>query len=59
MLYTLLGSVFMLVGFALLSLNYHAVNQAYSFDLLDLLMVPVPVGQQILIFWLIFMGLAF
>ena len=58
-LYTLLGSVFMLVGFALLSLNYHAVNQAYSFDLLDLLMVPVPVGQQILIFWLIFMGLAF
>ncbi len=58
-LYTLLGSVFMLVGFALLSLNYHEVTNAYSFDLLELLKVPVPVSDQILIFWLIFMGLAF
>jgi len=58
-LYTLLGSVFMLVGFALLSLNYHDVTQSYSFDFLELLTVPVPVGQQILIFWLIFLGLAF
>lgn len=58
-LYTLLGSVFMLVGFALLSLNHHAVTHAYSFDLLELLKVPVPVDQQILIFWLIFLGLAF
>ena len=59
MLYTLLGSVFMLVGFALLSLNYHEVTNAYSFDLLELLKVPVPVSDQLLIFWLIFMGLAF
>jgi NADH-quinone oxidoreductase subunit M len=58
-LYTLLGSVFMLVGFSLLSLNYHAVTNSYSFDFLELLTVPVPVGQQILIFWFIFMGLAF
>ena len=58
-LYTLLGSVFMLVGFALLSLNYHDVTNTYSFDLLDLLKVPVPVSDQLLIFWLIFMGLAF
>ncbi|RMH32801.1 MAG: NADH-quinone oxidoreductase subunit M [Nitrospirae bacterium] len=58
-LYTLLGSVFMLVGFALLSLNYHEVKQAYSFDLLELLSVPVPFDQQVLIFWLIFLGLAF
>lgn len=58
-LYTLLGSVFMLVGFALLSLNYHDVTNSYSFDFLELLTVPVPVGQQILIFWFIFMGLAF
>lgn len=58
-LYTLLGSVFMLVGFALLCLNYHDVKQAYSFDLLELLTVPVPVSQQLLIFWLIFLGLAF
>jgi NADH-quinone oxidoreductase subunit M len=58
-LYTLLGSVFMLVGFALLSLNYHDITNTYSFDFLELLTVPVPVGQQFLIFWFIFMGLAF
>ncbi|WP_447970209.1 complex I subunit 4 family protein [Nitrospira sp. M1] len=58
-LYTLLGSVFMLVGFCLLDLNYYSVKQTYSFDLVDLLSVPIPVGQQILIFWLIFMGFAF
>ncbi|HXF93134.1 MAG TPA: NADH-quinone oxidoreductase subunit M [Nitrospiraceae bacterium] len=64
-LYTLLGSVFMLVGFALLNLNYHRwavthhVEPSYSFDLLELLTVPVPVEQQVLIFWLIFLGLAF
>jgi NADH-quinone oxidoreductase subunit M len=64
-LYTLLGSVFMLVGIVLLDLNYHdwavahAIQPAYTFDFLDLLAVPIPVDQQLLIFWLIFLGLAF
>jgi len=64
-LYTLLGSVFMLVGVVLLDLNYHdwavahAIQPAYTFDFLDLLTVPIPVDQQLLIFWLIFLGLAF
>jgi len=58
-LYTLLGSVFMLVGFALLSLNYYDVKHVYSFDLLQLLSVPVPLDQQFIIFWMIFLGLAF
>jgi NADH-quinone oxidoreductase subunit M len=64
-LYTLLGSVFMLVGIALLDINYHSwatlhrMDQVYSFDLLELLTVPIPLGQQILIFWLMFMGFAF
>jgi NADH-quinone oxidoreductase subunit M len=64
-LYTLLGSVFMLVGIVLLNLNYHdwavahAIQPAYSFDFLDLLAVPIPPDQQILMFWLIFLGLAF
>lgn len=58
-LYTLLGSVFMLVGFAWLDINHHNVTGRYSFDLLELMTVPVPVGQQILIFWFIFLGLAF
>lgn len=64
-LYTLLGSVFMLVGIVLLNLNYHAwavahaVEPAYTFDFLELLTVPIPEGKQILIFWLFFLGLAF
>jgi NADH-quinone oxidoreductase subunit M len=64
-LYTLLGSVFMLVGIVLLNLNYHdwallhRLEPAYSFDLLQLLSVPIPRDQQLLIFWLLFLGLAF
>ena len=58
-LYTLFGSVFMLVGFALLDLNYYSVKQTYSFDLLELMSVPIPVSQQILIFWMLFLGFAF
>lgn len=64
-LYTLLGSVFMLVGIALLNINYHQwavshhLERVYSFDLLDLLSAPIPLQQQILIFWMIFLGLAF
>ncbi|MGE0470756.1 MAG: NADH-quinone oxidoreductase, membrane subunit M [Candidatus Nitrospira kreftii] len=64
-LYTLLGSVFMLVGIALLNINFHEwaslhhADQAYSFDFLDLLSVPIPVSQQMVIFWLMFMGFAF
>jgi NADH-quinone oxidoreductase subunit M len=64
-LYTLLGSVFMLVGIALLDLNYHQwatlhhTEPTYSFDLLELLTVPIPLHQQILIFWLMFLGFAF
>src|SRR6185295_6894755 len=64
-LYTLLGSVFMLVGIVLLDLNYHDwavahhLEQTYSFDFLQLMTVPIPRDQQLLIFWLMFMGLAF
>ena len=64
-LYTLLGSVFMLVGIALLDINYHSyatlhhMDTLYSFDLLELLAVPIPLNQQILIFWLMFLGFAF
>jgi len=64
-LYTLLGSVFMLVGIVLLDLNYHEwaavhhIEPAYSFDFLQLLSIPVPPQKQVLIFWLLFMGLAF
>src|SRR5205823_6695634 len=64
-LYTLSGSVLMLVGIVLLNLNFHAdavmhgTEPLYSFDLLDLLTVPVPRAQQSLIFFLLFFGFAF
>jgi NADH-quinone oxidoreductase subunit M len=64
-LYTLLGSVFMLVGIALLDINYHSwavrshIEPVYSFDFLELLQAPIPVNKQILIFWLLFLGFAF
>lgn len=64
-LYTLLGSVLMLVGFAVLYLNYHAyavaqnLPQVYSFDLLDLLKAPITPQKQIWVFILLFFGFAF
>ena len=59
-LYTLSGSVLMLVGIVLLNLNFHEAAVAsrteplYSFDFLDLLTVPVPPAKQTLIFFLMF-----
>jgi NADH-quinone oxidoreductase subunit M len=64
-LYTLSGSVLMLVGMVLLNLNFHAMavtyrtEPLYSFDFLDLLNVPVPPEKQALIFFLLFFGFAF
>ncbi|HZR47505.1 MAG TPA: NADH-quinone oxidoreductase subunit M [Candidatus Manganitrophaceae bacterium] len=64
-LYTLLGSVLMLVGFAVLYLNYHAyavaqnLPQSYSFDLLDLLKAPLSSEKQMWIFTFLFFGFAF
>jgi NADH-quinone oxidoreductase subunit M len=64
-LYTLSGSVLMLVGLVLLNLNYHATavthrtEPLYSFDFIELLTVPVPPEKQALIFFLMFFGFAF
>ena len=66
-LYTLLGSVIMLIGFVVLYLNYRdmaaatlAASGAYSsFDYLDLLKAPVPVETQMWIFAFLFFGFAF
>jgi NADH-quinone oxidoreductase subunit M len=63
--YTLLGSVLMLVGFVILYLNYHDIAaeqglaQIYSFDYFDLLSVPISTEKQLLVFLLIFFGFAF
>ena len=58
-LYTLLGSVLMLVGFVILYLNHHTVTGIYSFDFLDLLKVPLSRTNQMWVFTLIFFGFAF
>ncbi len=64
-LYTLLGSVLMLIGFVILFLNYHeyavlhGLPKPFSFDLLDLLKVPIPAEKQMEIFLLLFFGFAF
>lgn len=63
--YTLLGSVLMLVGFIILSLNYHDFAQAanlsrtYSFGFIDILSAPMTSGKQTLVFLLLFFGFAF
>src|SRR5437660_10571698 len=55
----------MLVGIVLLNLNFpadavmHGTEPLYSFDLLDLLTVPVPRAQQSLLFFLLLFGFAF
>jgi NADH-quinone oxidoreductase subunit M len=64
-LYTLLGSVLMLVGFVILYLNYHDdalaqnLSQTYSFSLLDLLKAPMSETKQNIVFLLLFFGFAF
>ncbi len=64
-LYTLSGSVLMLVGIVLLNLNFHAdamlhrTEPQYSFDFIELLAVSVPPEKQALIFFLMFFGFAF
>lgn len=63
-LYLLVGSVPLLIGIVLLSLNYHDVAVAqgilpsYSFDFLTLLTVPVKPEMQTLIFFLLAVGFA-
>lgn len=63
--YTLTGSVLMLVGIIILYLNYHDyavihhLPQAYSFDYLKLMTVPISLQKQLWIFSLLFFGFAF
>ncbi len=62
-LYTLLGSVLMLVGIIILFLHHWAFadihGQGPSFDFLDLLRTPMSLKTQIIIFIFFFFGFAF
>lgn len=64
-LYTLAGSVLMLVGIIIVYLNYHDhalinhIDPVYSFDLIRLFTVPITPEKQTIIFLLFFFGFAF
>ena len=56
--FMLMGSAAMLVGIMGLAFNARRTTGAFSFDLLDLLAVPVPIAMQSVIFFLLFVGFA-
>jgi NADH-quinone oxidoreductase subunit M len=58
MIYTLIGSVLMLLGILMLYFQYFSQYQAYSFDIADLMKVSLPAGVAWSIFWAFFLGFA-
>jgi NADH-quinone oxidoreductase subunit M len=58
MIYTLIGSVLMLLGILMLYFQYFSQYQAYSFDIADLMKVSLPAGVAWWIFWAFFLGFA-
>jgi len=57
-LYTLVGSVLMLLGILALYFNYHGQTGVYTFDLLELMNVGLPFGLQYWVFLAFFVGFA-
>jgi NADH-quinone oxidoreductase subunit M len=57
-LYTLLGSVFLLLGFLALYFQYGAATGIYTFELTKLMHANLPLGAQQWIFWALFLGFA-
>ncbi|MBV9081421.1 MAG: NADH-quinone oxidoreductase subunit M, partial [Acidobacteriaceae bacterium] len=57
-LYTLLGSVFLLLGFLGLYFHYGQTTGTYTFELAKLMQSNLPLGVQEWIFWALFLGFA-
>jgi NADH-quinone oxidoreductase subunit M len=57
-LYTLVGSLFMLIGFLAIYFTNAAATGVYTFDLLQLLDGSLPEGIQFWAFWALFLGFA-
>ena len=57
-LYTLLGSVFLLLGFLALYFQYGQATGIYTFELTKLMNANLPLGSQQWIFWALFLGFA-
>ena len=58
MIYTMLGSVLMLLGILTLYYHHYTQFQTYSFDLTDLMRTAMPWGVQWWVFWALFVGFA-
>ena len=57
-LYTLAGSVLMLLGILTLYFQYHQQFGAYTFEIADLMKLDMPLGMQQWVFWAFFIGFA-
>jgi NADH-quinone oxidoreductase subunit M len=57
-LYTLAGSVLMLLGILTLYFRHYEQFHFYSFEIADLMRVSMPLGTQQLVFWAFFIGFA-
>jgi NADH-quinone oxidoreductase subunit M len=57
-LYTLFGSVLMLLGILVLYFSYHTQFGAYTFDIRQLISVNLPLNTQIWVFLAFFVGFA-
>src|SRR5438552_2293478 len=57
-LYTLAGSVLMLLGILTLYFQYHQQFRAYTFEIADLMKLDMPLGLQQWVFWAVFIGFA-
>src|SRR5882762_10356594 len=57
-LYTLAGSVLMLLGILTLYFQHFTQFHFYSFEISDLMRVTLPLGMQKLVFWAFFIGFA-
>jgi NADH-quinone oxidoreductase subunit M len=57
-LYTLAGSVLMLLGILTLYFEYYKQFGAYTFEIADLMKLDLPLGLQQWVFWAFFIGFA-
>lgn len=57
-LYTLAGSVLMLLGILTLYFQYHEQFGVYTFEIAELMKLDLPLGMQQWVFWAFFIGFA-
>jgi NADH-quinone oxidoreductase subunit M len=57
-LYTLAGSVLMLLGILVLYFQHYSQYHFYSFEIADLMKVSLPLATQQIVFWAFFIGFA-